>query len=223
LSEISELSDLISKIPPDLKPLDTFNKTNIDNPNTAKYTNSKFNLDIKLIRPRHWLIGIGVLLVISLITLKSLRRHFEADLYKEIVANSYDGGTELDIYVEKFYRDLEFYGIFQKKPKNIIVKFSNLEQIENTTHIHGMSFGHDDDNRIEIYVNPYSWKKFNKPMKYFLMYHELSHDVLNLDDLDPVPSNEGKLMYPKISSYEKKTMDDFIDSFHSVFEELSKN
>ena len=43
------------------------------------------------------------------------------------------------------------------------------------------------------------------------MYHELVHDILNLDDLDAKTWNEGKLMYPEISSYENKTMDDFIE------------
>jgi hypothetical protein len=54
------------------------------------------------------------------------------------------------------------------------------------------------------------------------MYHELAHDILNLDDLDNKPINEGKLMYPEISTYEKKNMDDFIESFHSLFEEHAK-
>ena len=77
-----------------------------------------------------------------------------------------------------------------------------------------------DDDRIEIYINKSSWDDFNKQKRYYLMYHELSHDVLNLDDLDDSPSNEGKLMYPAISSYELITMDDFIDSFHALFEEI---
>ena len=58
-------------------------------------------------------------------------------------------------------------------------------------------------------------------MRYFLMYHELAHDVLNLDDLEAMSWNEGKLMYPEISSYEKKNMDDFIESAHALFKEHS--
>ena len=60
-------------------------------------------------------------------------------------------------------------------------------------------------------------------MRYFLIYHELAHDVLNLDDLDDTPINQGKLMYPVLTSYERKTMDDFIESSHALFEELSTN
>jgi hypothetical protein len=45
------------------------------------------------------------------------------NFYNEIVENSYDSNEDFDIYVEKFYRDLEFYGIFPKKPKATIIKF----------------------------------------------------------------------------------------------------
>jgi len=59
-------------------------------------------------------------------------------------------------------------------------------------------------------------------MRYFLMYHELAHDILNVGDLEATSYNEGKLMYPEISSYENKSMDDFIESAHALFEEQSK-
>ncbi len=59
-------------------------------------------------------------------------------------------------------------------------------------------------------------------MRYFLMYHELAHDVLNLDDLEAKSLNEGKLMYPAISSYENKNMDEFIENSHALFEKESE-
>jgi hypothetical protein len=79
----------------------------------------------------------------------------------------------------------------------------------------------NNDDIIEIYINPSTWKSFNKPMRYFLMYHELSHDVLNVDDLSNLKVNEGKLMFPAISTYESKTMDDFIESSHELLEEIA--
>ncbi len=139
----------------------------------------------------------------------------------KIRANSYAGTEDFDIYVKKFYRDIAVYGIFPKKPKQMIIKFSKLDQMDNATHIHGLSFGKDDDDRIEIYINPTTWKKFNKPMRYWLMYHELAHDVLNVDDLKDLTENKGKLMYPNIASYEHKTMDEFIERSHELFEEVA--
>ena len=87
--------------------------------------------------------------------------------------------------------------------------------------IHGLSYGLNDDDLIEIYINPSTWRKFNKPKRYYLLYHELAHDVLNLDDLEATPANEGELLYPAIASYENITMDDFIESSHRLFEKVS--
>ncbi|MEC8458176.1 MAG: hypothetical protein VXY91_02050, partial [Bacteroidota bacterium] len=169
-----------------------------------------------------WLIGIITGIIVLLFAYKLLQNQSVVNQHNEISANSYDSDEDFDMYVQKFYRDLEFYGIFPKKPKVQIIKFSKLDQLDNTTHIHGLSFGGGDDDRIEIYINPSSWEQFNKPMRYILMYHELAHDVLNLDDLEPQSWNEGKLMYPAISSYENKTMDDFTESFHTEFEKYSE-
>lgn len=223
LSEISDLDDVISTIPPELKPLNAPIDNKVQKPEKKleekPLTFHQKQNKSKLIR---LIIGMVILLVICFVIIKLTKRQSEANLYKEIVANSYDGDVNFDVYVEKFYRDLAIYGIFPKKPKTTIIKFSKLDQLDYTTHLHGLSLGHNDDNRIEIYINPSSWQQFTKPMRYFLMYHELAHDVLNLDDLDNKPMNEGKLMYPEITSYEKKNMDDFIESFHVLFEEHSK-
>ena len=91
------------------------------------------------------------------------------------------------------WTNLSRSGIFRnlpKKPTRTIIKFAKLDQLDNTTHIHAMSFGYDDDSLIEIYINPSTWNKFSKPMRYYLMYHELAHDVLNLDDLEQHSGNE---------------------------------
>lgn len=138
--------------------------------------------------------------------------------YAEIAASSYDADEDFNFYVDKFYRDLTVYGLNPRKPAITIIKFAKLDQMKNTTHIHGVSFGINDDSRIEIYINPTAWQNFKKPMRYFLMYHELSHDVLNVDDLEDISSNDGKLMYPALSSFENKNMDDFIEASHALFE-----
>ncbi|MFV0553541.1 MAG: DUF4339 domain-containing protein [Mangrovibacterium sp.] len=168
-----------------------------------------------------WLFIAGAILVcLSCVVNWLIRVDTSIEEYQTVVDNSYVSNEDFEFYVEKFYRDLEMYGIFPPKPSVKIIKFSKIDELKDVTHIHGLSYGYNDDSRIEIYINPTSWKSFNKQMRYFLMYHELAHDVLNLDDLDPIESNEGKLMYPHLSKYEGKTMDDFIESSHALFEEL---
>lgn len=228
LSQVPELTNILNSIPPELntkpviqggsntvepetEPIQKVEiKTHPSKENKKSYSFSK------------WLIAIIVIILISLFAYSVIQKQSEVNQYNEIAANSYDSNEDFDMYVQKFYRDLKFYGIYPKKPVVQIIKFSKLDQLENTTHIHGISFGSDDDDKIEIYINPTTWRQFNKPMRYFLMYHELSHDVLNLDDLEAKSLNEGKLMYPAISSYENKNMDDFIESAHALFEEQSE-
>lgn len=223
INKVNELNDIFAAIPPELKPRNTpiTYKTEVPKKKHLKKL-IPVQLKAKKSKLSKGIIGIAILLVISFVVIRLVQKQSEANLYKEIVTNSYDTDEKFDLYIEKFYRDLEYYGIFPKKPKSTIIKFSRLDQLDNTTHIHGLSLGHNDDSRIEIYINPSSWKQFSKPMRYFLMYHELAHDVLNLYDLDNKTINEGKLMYPEISSYEKKNMDDFIESFHSLFKQQAK-
>ena len=140
--------------------------------------------------------------------------------YNEISSNAFESDANFDMYLEKFYRDASFLGVYPKKPKKTTIKFSRLDQIDGTTHVHGVSFGVDNDDIIEIYINPSTWENFNKPMRYMLMYHELAHDVLNLDDLDAnQPNDENLLMYPELSDSRSVTMDDFIESSQKVFEQ----
>ena len=116
--------------------------------------------------------------------------NIENKFHKELSQSAYDiEGVDFNIYVEKFYRDIGNYGIFPKRPNKTTIKFAKFEHIDNTSHLHGLSFGSKNDDIIEIYINPYTWKNFNKPMRYFLIYHELAHDVLNLHDLPEIIEN----------------------------------
>ena len=134
---------------------------------------------------------------------------------------AYESDTDFDFYVDKFYRDLEFFGLYPVKPKKTIIKLADLDKVENLTHYHGVSLGFEKDDIIEIYINGSTWAKLTKPMRYWLMYHELAHDVLNVEDLKVSEANKGNLMYPELSKYEGKSMDDFIESYKALFRDKS--
>lgn len=142
-------------------------------------------------------------------------------LYSKVKSCSYDAPEEhFDVYVDKFYRDLGVFGIYPVRPAVQIVKFSKMDQIKSLTHINALSCGIDNDELIEIYINPYFWEKAPKALRYWVMYHELAHDVLNIDDLSDLPSNNGRLMYPYINTYEITHMDQFIEASHELFDSL---
>ena len=132
----------------------------------------------------------------------------------------YDSDTELKPYIDKFFRDLNNYNIYPVIPKNFTVKLSDLDAHSPTTHAHGISYGFEDDDLVEIYINKRSWEAFNKSLRYYIIYHELSHDILNLDDLSDNDNNFGKIMYPSISNYQNTTMDDFISNMKLLFDSL---
>lgn len=126
----------------------------------------------------------------------------------------------LDHYIDKFYRDLGVYGHFPSRPKYFKVVFAELDEEKETSHVHGYSSGYNNDLTVEIYINKRSWESFSKPQRYYLIYHELSHDILNLDDLSDDEGNYGKIMYPSISKYSDLGMNDFIVNMKSLFESL---
>lgn len=225
LSEIEELNSITKSIPPPLKisKLEDVRITN-ESKETHKKGNNLFQVlknKAKGVSSTIIFTSIVTMLMITLISSVIIKNYKENQLYLNISESSFDADEDFDFYVEKFYRDIEVYGIYPKKPKKTIIKFSKLDQLDDATHIHGISYGVNNDDIIEIYINPSTWKKFNKPMRYFLMYHELAHDVLNVYDLDNLSMYEGKLMFPALESYESKSMDDFIESSHALFEEIS--
>jgi len=219
LSEIEELKDMHSSIPPDLN--NRYSSSLNETPSIENQLNQEPPMpSIKNSQIGKWIIGSVLILFISILAYSIFQNKSEENFKNEIAASSYESDENFEMYVEKFYRDLEYHGIFPKKPKKKIIRLSRLDQLDNATHIHGVSFGGNDDDVIEIYINTSTWNNFNKPMRYFLMYHELAHDILNVEDLEATIDNEGKLMYPEISSYEKKNMDDFIESSHALFDEI---
>lgn len=223
ISEVEELKDLLKKIPPPINqkpslgppPLSIPEKF-IPIPENYEITKKRnaFILKVTIIV----VAIVTVLIIIGRLTTESYGN--DAALYQKVVESSFETDEDFNFYVEKFFRDAEAFSLFPRKPSNTIIKFAKFDQIEGLTHYHGISFGFDNDDKIEIYINPSTWKKFDKPKKYYLMYHELAHDVLNVDDLTDDEKNRGKLMFPAIETYERITMDDFIESSHALFEEV---
>ena len=159
-----------------------------------------------------------IIVIIACILAKSISHN---NVINAVRTAAYDDpNVDFSMYMEKFYRDLELYGQRPIKPKTCIIKFSELDKIKGATEINGISYGYNNDDLVEIYINPTFWKQASKAQRYWLMYHELSHDLLNVDDLAAIPSNEGKLMYPYSLSFEVQHMDEFIEAFHEFFESL---
>ena len=108
-------------------------------------------------------------------------------------------------------------GINKIRPKYVDIKLKHLDVSAETYHYHGYSTGYNNDDVVEIVLNERSWRDFTKAQKHYLIFHELCHDILNLDDLKP-EAEEKNIMYPSINNFKVLTMDDFIENFHSLLE-----
>ena len=157
----------------------------------------------------------NIIFCVILIPLFSIGQSISQE--KELLISKSFESDEFDMYVEKFYRDANFHGIFPVKPEKIIIKFSYFDRIKSRTHVHGSSYGFNNDDLIEIYINKTSWDNFNKAQRYHIMYHELGHDVLNLPDFDKNVQDKNAIMYPSASSGGYYLMDDFIVSMKRMF------
>ena len=90
----------------------------------------------------------------------------------------------------------------------------SFRQLKNNTV--AVALGMDDDSKIEIVVNPDGWKNFSAAKRFYVLYHELGHDVFNLNH-----GNGGKMMY----NYAEKdfSWDDFMSDRLKMFGSFNPN
>ena len=94
--------------------------------------------------------------------------------------STYDLAKMIDVFLV----DCKLNGI--KLQNNVIdVKFESLD--DNTI---GLSYAMNNDTLIKIRIDPQAWSESSTPKKWYLLYHELGHDVLNLEH-----GNGGKMMF----------------------------
>ena len=70
--------------------------------------------------------------------------------------------------------------------------------------------------KIDIVVDPDYWQTFNQAKRFYVFYHELGHDIFNLNH-----GNGGKMMF----NYADRdiTWDDFLEDRESMFERVLAN
>lgn len=94
--------------------------------------------------------------------------------------NTYD----LNLMVDVFLLDCEKNNI--KVKKNLVI--ATFETLDKETL--GLSFGINDDERVELKIDPEKWQDASLPKRWYLLYHELGHDILNLKH-----GQGGKMMF----------------------------
>ena len=90
--------------------------------------------------------------------------------------------------------------------KSINISFNQLEK-----GVIAIALGKDDDSKVDILVNPDLWENFNDSKKFYIIYHELGHDLFNFNH-----GNGGKMMF----NYADKKIgwEDFMSDRINMFE-----
>ena len=134
---------------------------------------------------------------------------------KEFIINGIDI-REVDTYqlksmIKVFLDDCISNNNIKLLPNKIEVIFEPLD-----SPILGLSYGMKKDDIIFIKIDPKGWAKASLTKKWYLIYHELGHDVLNLEH-----GEGGKMMFNFIDR--KYSWKEFFQDKNDMFNYYNKN
>ena len=113
---------------------------------------------------------------------KSLRYKVNGVDMRDI--SEYDLTAMINFFIDDYERNVNQIS-FSINRDNIDAKFISLEENQLA-----VALGYDDDDNIVIRVDPVKWSKASKEKRWYILYHELGHDILNLDH-----GEGGKMMF----------------------------
>ena len=99
----------------------------------------------------------------------------------------------------------------QSKPINIY--FKNISGESGKSGLLGLAYGMDDDSQVNIAIDYNNWQKMNDLERTTVMYHELSHDILNAKHVE----SKLHLMHP---SYVFETTPQIVVAMTKIFKQF---
>lgn len=85
----------------------------------------------------------------------------------------------LDKYIDKFILDAKTnhnIDLSYVNKKDRLILFKELEGDKIAS-----AYNMNDDDSVLVLVDPENWYEANQPKRWYIIYHELGHDILNLD------------------------------------------
>lgn len=128
------------------------------------------------------------------------------------------GGIDLRKINEYDLESMVEYFLNDCKKNNINVpdiKTLNATFVPQDGDILALAYGFQDDNVIKIKIDPEKWAKSSSQKRWYVLYHELGHDVLNLEH-----GQGGKMMFNFVDR--NYTWDEFFNDKQYMFNFLVK-
>ena len=129
--------------------------------------------------------------------------------------NEFDIIPMIELFIEdhkgfmEYYYGLHFESSYIPGKQKITATFEPLEG--NTL---AMSYGYGKDDQIIIKIDPEKWAKASSIKRWYILYHELGHDYLNLEH-----GQGGKMMFNFPLSSEI-TIENFVEDRNYMFKSL---
>tara|TARA_B110000285_G_scaffold176080_1_gene197612 strand:- start:984 stop:2222 length:1239 start_codon:yes stop_codon:yes gene_type:complete len=117
---------------------------------------------------------------------------------------------DLEAMIKLFLKDCELNNIKLSSDYKITSTFETLNE-----GVLAKAYGIFNDEEIIIKVSPQEWSKASNPKRWYILYHELGHDVLNLQH-----GQGGKMMFN--FTEEDYTWDDFFKDKDYMFNSMNK-
>ena len=108
---------------------------------------------------------------------------------------TYEISRELQPYVFEYMNTLEEFGIEFKKQSFIVVFDADIMR----TNLVGQAKGMFNDDLIYVKVNPKLWNQLTVKQKKHLIFHELSHDIFNIEHTEKIKLMNSSMPSPQAS------------------------
>lgn len=151
----------------------------------------------------------------------------EVDMMKyihpyDINPNEFDIEFMVKVFFEDIFTANKHYGspsdLITKLEKKKSIIFNNIfgtfETLEKGTI--AKSFGMDNDDKVYIKIDPEKWAKASSIKRWYILYHELGHDILNLRH-----GQGGKMMF-NFPLTDNLTLQEFADEKEYMFKYFLK-
>ena len=130
-----------------------------------------------------------------------------------------DYAVYLKKLMEKYYKKGE-HSLVEAVSNSLIDNKQNktilFKQLEGNATL-ALAVGMNDNSQIKIYVDPDKWTSISDAKRFYIIYHELGHDIFNFNH-----GNGGKMMFNYIEK--DVTWNDFLEERIEMFDNyIAKN
>ena len=151
---------------------------------------------------------------------------FDYQTYFDIADFPYLNEFDIEVMVKTFFEDIFAFNKYYGSPSNLITKleenknivFNNIvglfESLDGDTLAQSFAIG--DDSKVLLKIDSEKWVKATTMKRWYILYHELGHDVLNLRH-----GQGGKMMFPFPLNAEI-TMRSFVEDRDYMFKSFLK-